>query len=163
MREWSVLKFGKFAGKTLPQIVLGDPDWFFWAMEEGLFWRLMVSESEEINRKARGIALGHGAGPTAAGVPLVLDVVLDAGGGRVAAAFIVPEDTPQSGIRLDRIDLSIARWVCPRDKGGNQILLKVVKKHLFGPRARMTRARCDAFFSNGANFVQVVPQPAVQE
>ena len=133
MGEWSELEFGKYVGKTLPQIVLGDPDWFFWAMEQNLFWRLMVSESEEINRKARAIALGNGPGPTAPCVPLVLDVVLDAGDRRVADAFIVPEGTPQSGIRLDRIDLSIARWVCPHDKRGNQILLKVVKETCLAP------------------------------
>jgi len=28
---WSTLPFGKHKGKTLPQIVFADPDWFFWA------------------------------------------------------------------------------------------------------------------------------------
>jgi len=34
---WSILPFGKHKGKTLPQIVFTDPDWFFWAMEENVF------------------------------------------------------------------------------------------------------------------------------
>ncbi len=34
---WSVVDFGKHQGKTLPQIVFIDPDWFFWAIEESVF------------------------------------------------------------------------------------------------------------------------------
>jgi hypothetical protein len=34
---WSTLNFGKHAGKTLPQIVFADPDWFFWAIETNVF------------------------------------------------------------------------------------------------------------------------------
>ena len=37
--KWTVVNFGKFKDKnlTLPQIVLQDPDWFFWAVGEGVF------------------------------------------------------------------------------------------------------------------------------
>jgi hypothetical protein len=30
---YSILNFGKHKGKSLPEILLHDPDWFFWAME----------------------------------------------------------------------------------------------------------------------------------
>jgi hypothetical protein len=30
--QWLQLRFGKHEGKTLPQIVLSDPDYFFWAV-----------------------------------------------------------------------------------------------------------------------------------
>ena len=29
---WSPLPFGRYEGKTLPQVVLRDADWFFWAL-----------------------------------------------------------------------------------------------------------------------------------
>ena len=32
---WSVLNFGRYRGKTLPQVLLRDPDYFFWAAEDG--------------------------------------------------------------------------------------------------------------------------------
>lgn len=35
---WSVVNFGpKFKGKTLPQIIFDDPDWFFWGIEKDIF------------------------------------------------------------------------------------------------------------------------------
>lgn len=33
----SKLSFGKHSEKTLPQVLFRDPDWFFWAWEEGVF------------------------------------------------------------------------------------------------------------------------------
>lgn len=37
---WSSINFGKFygLGKTLPEIVLTDPDWFFHMHEQAGFW-----------------------------------------------------------------------------------------------------------------------------
>ena len=34
---WSELPFGQRREKTLPQVVLSDPDWFFWAIEKDAF------------------------------------------------------------------------------------------------------------------------------
>jgi len=34
---WSILKFGKHKGRTLPQVLFQDPDWFFWAVENDKF------------------------------------------------------------------------------------------------------------------------------
>jgi hypothetical protein len=34
---WSDLTFGKYKGKSLPQIVLRDPDYFFWGVDKGAF------------------------------------------------------------------------------------------------------------------------------
>ena len=28
---WTVLPFGKYTGRTLPQVLFTDPGWFFWA------------------------------------------------------------------------------------------------------------------------------------
>ena len=34
---WTELNFGKHAGKSLPQILFADPDWFFWAVDNNVF------------------------------------------------------------------------------------------------------------------------------
>ena len=34
---WSIIKFGKHKGKSLPEVILHDPDWFFWAVEAHYF------------------------------------------------------------------------------------------------------------------------------
>jgi hypothetical protein len=31
---WTVVPFGKYESRTLPEIVMLDPDWFFWDAAE---------------------------------------------------------------------------------------------------------------------------------
>ena len=56
---WSVLKFGKYKGKSLPQVVFTDPDWFFWAYKRSVFRNKgrLEPESDEINKKACSIRI----------------------------------------------------------------------------------------------------------
>jgi len=65
--------FGKHKGKTLPQIVLTDPDWFFWAVEQGIFNRSaqLKGEASDVRRKARRIK-GRGAKGSKARVEYVI-------------------------------------------------------------------------------------------
>ena len=32
--RWSAVPFGKYKGKTFPEIIVRDPDWFFWILAE---------------------------------------------------------------------------------------------------------------------------------
>ena len=56
---WSTLNFGKHSGKSLPQVLFADPDWFFWAVEKGVFGdrALLKKESELLRRRARNIKI----------------------------------------------------------------------------------------------------------
>jgi hypothetical protein len=56
---WSKLTFGKHDGKTLPQVILTDPDWFFWAIEKRVFdnWPALRVEANDILQKARRIKI----------------------------------------------------------------------------------------------------------
>ena len=53
--RWSVVPFGKHKGKTFPEIILQDPDWFFWALPK-LYGKL-ADEAEELARRARTIKI----------------------------------------------------------------------------------------------------------
>ena len=56
--EWTKLNFGKYIGKTLPQILFKDPCWFFDAYEYKKFQRMqdeLRSEANNIYIKARNI------------------------------------------------------------------------------------------------------------
>jgi len=59
---WPNLSFGKHIGKSLPQIVLSDPDWFFWAVEENIFREVrMQREAKDVSDRALSrTALPHG-------------------------------------------------------------------------------------------------------
>jgi hypothetical protein len=55
--EMDHTKFSKYAGLSLPQIILADADWFFWALNEGAFWGKPGEEAEDLAAKARAIKI----------------------------------------------------------------------------------------------------------
>ena len=58
--SWTVVRFGKYEGKTLPQIIMKDPDWFFWMLPK--FNGKLAKEAEDLARKARAIKIPKGKG-----------------------------------------------------------------------------------------------------
>jgi hypothetical protein len=53
--SWSAVPFGKYAGKTLPEIVVRDLDWFFLIVPK-LYGKL-ANEAEGLARRARAIKI----------------------------------------------------------------------------------------------------------
>ena len=53
--RWSAVPFGKYQGKTLPEIIVRDPDWFFWVVPK-LYGKL-ADEAQDLARKARTIKI----------------------------------------------------------------------------------------------------------
>ena len=51
--HWSVVPFGKYEGKTLPEIIVRDPDWFFWTLPN--LYGTLAEEAQELARRARAI------------------------------------------------------------------------------------------------------------
>jgi hypothetical protein len=87
---WSTVNFGKHSGKTLPQIVFGDPDWFFWAIEENVFKGPLRREARLINERARAILIPNGnAGD------FLAEYFVHPPTGKFAHMEIVPASRPQ--------------------------------------------------------------------
>jgi hypothetical protein len=53
--HWSAVLFGKYKGKTFSQIIVRDPDWFFWVLPK-LYGKL-GEEAKELARRARVIKI----------------------------------------------------------------------------------------------------------
>ena len=53
--QWSVLPFSEYKGKTLPEIIVRDIDWFFWMLPK-LYGRI-GDEAQDLARKARAIKI----------------------------------------------------------------------------------------------------------
>ncbi|ARU49168.1 hypothetical protein [Sulfurospirillum diekertiae] len=54
--DWSIVKFGKYKNRTLPQIIFEDADWFFWAYKEGALQKWLPKyEVELIYKRATRI------------------------------------------------------------------------------------------------------------
>jgi len=156
---WSVVRFGKHTGKTLPQIVFADPDWFFWAHEGDVLKKrqsaALAAEAEAIRKKAHAIRI-PGKGP---GQPLRhAEYIFDRLSGKFSQLRIVPASRSRhvaasKTVRLPVIDLGIVRANRPYDKLGNALLMADVKQILFCNRHwRMTRQRCEQFFDDPNHF-----------
>ena len=152
---WTVLNFGKHAGKTLPQIVFADPDWFFWAQEDGTVFRGAVKlEGDLIDKRARSIRI-----PNNASGSLVAEYLVHQPTMKFATMQIVPASQPlhqgsSPAFREKVIDLSVARRIASYDKLGGKTLIAETKQVLFGSRsARMTKQKCESFFDTPSNFV----------
>ncbi|MCX6929227.1 MAG: hypothetical protein NT154_39315 [Verrucomicrobia bacterium] len=153
--NWTELMFGKHAGKTLPQVVFADPDWFFWAYECGALERHgMQDEAEAVYSRATRIRI-----PQDDGQSLVAEYALCHKDGRFANVELVLESRPlhqgsSPTMRLPVFDLSVPRRFCAYDKSGCRALVDALKVYLFGdPDYRLTKQHCARFFENDANFV----------
>ena len=57
---WNPLPFAKHRGKTVPEIALLDPDWFFWAVEKDIFRGFLSIAADESAFRARRVRLPNG-------------------------------------------------------------------------------------------------------
>jgi hypothetical protein len=152
---WSAVNFGKWSGKglTLPQIILRDPDWFFWALKNNAFKGGLRAEAEDLGRKATHIKLPE---PNPSGWRVEYAIGHD--DGKFADFEIVPMDRPQhEGSTLNRrvqhLDLSFPSRLHSYDKLGCRLMLRNFKFYWFGSTgARLTKDRCEAFFDDPSNF-----------
>ena len=53
--SWSAMPFGKYKGKTLPEIILIDLDWFYWALPK--LYGKIAEEAQDLARKVRAIKI----------------------------------------------------------------------------------------------------------
>jgi hypothetical protein len=148
---WTPLPFGKYRGRTLPQIVLTDPDYFFWAFDQGVFQtQQLKSEAAAINNRACHIAIPNGA-------DFEVEYSIHPGVGKLAAILLVPKGTTVSEgpVRTKKhLDLSVPRQIAPYDKMCGKIMLDALKRYVFSdPKIRLTSDRCEAFFDDDRNFV----------
>jgi hypothetical protein len=146
---WSVVKFGKYAGMTLPQILLLDPDWFFWALPK--LYGQLGKEAKDLDRKARAIKI---PGPNR--MMRLVEYEYDDNQRFIGFWFVKPEQPPNSRfyIRSRYLDFSRARRGRAYDKSGCRTLIRDFRRYYFGADKRLTKERCEAFFDDEDNFAR---------
>jgi hypothetical protein len=152
-KVWSPINFGKFyeLGKTLPQIVLSDPDWFFHMHEQDAFLGSLRSEAQGVARKATQIRI-PGKSPT----EFKVQYYLTEDTGKFWYIDVVRVDDPLPlDVRFERrdfLDLSYPRRR-QYDKRGGRRIIEQLKIYVFGNACRrFTKAVCERFFNNPKNF-----------
>jgi hypothetical protein len=155
---WTSISFGEHQGKTLPQIIFKDPDWFFYLYNRGAFDNKSAEEKEEadqVYRKAKNISVPQIYEEERS----IVEYICHPSTGKIGTLRIVPESRPPHEgsspiFRRDKIDLEIPREIAGgKDKQGNKNMIKALKHYLLGnERIHLTKKRCEEFFENNDNF-----------
>ena len=147
----SIITFGKHQGETLVEIVFSDPAWFQWAIANRVFLdrggRPLQSEAEGIWQKAQHIRI-----PGNSRDQFRAAYYYQAWNGKFMDLMIVSKgDHEDDAILLHVLDLA---YICQlgRDGQGNKLLVKAIKRILFGKGARPSREKLEEFFANPDNF-----------
>lgn len=149
---WKTVNFGMWAGRgyTLPQVLIRDPDWFFWAIEDKVFPINLIAPAQKLSRRAKNIVI-----PERGAVKRCVAYVIGTDGKLHDAYLIRRSQGPHVGSsrqqRMDVLDLSFARRLMPYDKAGSAILIKRLRQDWFGGKV-LTKPRVEAFFSEKDNF-----------
>ena len=151
--RWTTLNFSKYAGRSLPEIILSDADWVFWAFHKGVFKGRLAAESEELVQKATAIKIPK-PDPRRWQVEYRYE-----DNDRFCGFAFVEADVPSCcGSRLVRrsthLDLSCVRRGKAYDKRGCRNLLRDFRRHYFGDNTRLTKQRAEEFFRDDKNFAR---------
>jgi len=151
--KWSVIDFGKYRGKSLPQIIFKDADWFFHAYENGYFNEVVTQEADEICRRARSIRI-----PQRNGQKMLVEYHIHrdgkSGKGKFGMMQLIPDGSALGRMNVaSSIDFYVPRSLAIYDKTGYKNFVSMLKAILFGDSSRrMNRRACEAFFNDDANF-----------
>jgi hypothetical protein len=145
------LAFGRHRGKTVFQVLLEDPDWFFWAIENGVFKGHFAEEAAVLARKARRIRIPKKC-PELWRVEYLFDVDDSFRGFSLVKAK--SQQVQKWSARGRYLDWSWPHCQRPGHKRGNKKLIDSFRRYYFGGR-NITGKRWEAFFDNDDNFVKM--------
>ncbi|MGH6671793.1 MAG: hypothetical protein ACRECV_07440 [Xanthobacteraceae bacterium] len=124
--SWSTVPFGKYNGKTLPEIIVGDLDWFYWALTRLYGW--LGEEAQFLARRAQAIRI-----PRRDWANCEIEYQYDRGGG-FRGFRVVEVDNPlysKWATRLPHLDLSLACHGKSYDKGSGRRMIRDFSHQLF--------------------------------
>jgi hypothetical protein len=148
--RWTTIGFGKHKGKTLPEVIFDDADWFFWAYEDDIFKGALAREIREVYRRARAVRI-----PEQDGQRRLVEYRFHPKNGKFTTMFLIP-DGPifECQTVSPVIDFYVPRACCKYDKTGCKNLVLAFKAIFFGNQShRLSKKAREDFFSDDANFV----------
>ena len=158
VKTWTPLWFskGRHKGKTLPRIVLSDPDWFFWAYDEGVF----ENKGDRLRREAREVfdKSTHIKIPKPDPKNWTVEYDIHPGVGKFLRFSVVKKTHPRHAgstptLRDDCIDMSYSWHIKGYDNMGGKLFIKSLKYYVFGSsNYRFSKKRCEDFFNDTRIF-----------
>jgi hypothetical protein len=145
--RWSTVPFGKYKGKTLPEIIVRDADWFFWTLPK--LYGKPAKEGQELARKAQAIKI-----PNRYGKHLEVEYRFGMDHRFCGFGFVKAEaQRSQWTIRLPYLDLKRPLRGKKYNKRACRIMRRDFRRNYFGEHKRLTKELCEKFFSNDKNFL----------
>jgi hypothetical protein len=149
--KWTTLGFGKHIGSTLPQVLTSDPDWFFWVIRKEILQGRHAAEAADLMAKATTIKP-----PFKKTKDWAVEYHFERDGRFHGFEFVEatsrPEYTPFVTFRQPYLDLSCLARRKGYDKGGYRRLIDRFRRVYFGENSRISKRRCERFFSDPRNF-----------
>jgi hypothetical protein len=131
--HWSVVPFGKYAGASLPEIIVRDLDWFYWAVPK-LYGRL-GAEAQDLARKIQTVKI-----PKSRGRRWQVEYRYDCDRRFCGFSFVQADDyCARWATRLPHLDLTWPLRQKRYDKRAGRIMIADFRCHYFGERKRLTR------------------------
>jgi hypothetical protein len=147
---WSVLNYGRHKNKSLPQVVLCDPAYFFRAVDTFVFQLRGYSEARDLAYKARNIKI-----PKPDGEHWNIVYNYEPPGDSELRGFGLVQVSTAEEVYCRSLDLSVVCGQHRFDKLANKCLVRDFKLHYFGkPFANLSREECEEFFDCDANFYE---------
>ena len=150
--KWTTLTFGDHEGETLPQAIISDADWFFWAIDKGVFKGRLAAEARDLYRKARAIKI-----PKRRPSRWLVEHCYEDNGRFLGLRLVKAKECSllsSRNCRLPYLDLAFIRQRRTYDKKGCKYLLRDFRHYYFGENKRITKGRVEAFFNDESNFVK---------
>jgi len=148
--SWSMVPFGKYRGKTVPEIIVCDLDWFFWVLPK--LYGKIAKEAQDLARRARAIKIPRPNRKNAE-----VEYRYEHGSRFCGFGFVEASTARHSrwATRLPYLDLSWPLRHKKYDKRAGRIMIRDFRIHYFGERKRLTKERSEEFFSNDRNFIDI--------
>jgi hypothetical protein len=148
--KWTTLNFGKHMGRTLPQVVLSDPNWVFWAISKGVFNDRLGFEADALERRATNIRI-----PKRHSKKWEVEYRWDRDGRFLGFDFVESKSGFHHALfsRLPHLDLTYVRRGNIHDIRDCRRLINDFRR-LYFEGLNLTKERCEWFFGSQKHFTK---------
>jgi len=145
---WTELRFGCHKGKTLPQVLMTDPDWFWWAVRDDILKYQPAVEAKILCQRISRIRIPK-PDPENWEVEYQFDENNRFQGFSIVQVGSYMHYGSDDRYRERHLDLGCVRR--PFDKKGGKNLIRDFRSYYFDDQY-LTKRRIEAFFDDEANF-----------
>jgi hypothetical protein len=152
--NWTTIRFGRFkdAGMSPPQVLLSDPDYFYWALRGGAFKGRQAYQAAFLSIRASQIRP-----PRPNSSEFQFAILLDESCSLSEIRLVRKSEPISTSLIVLRrsalLDLSIVKLFPSAQKVSGEKIVAFLKKEFFADSfGELDRRSCEAFFEDDSHF-----------